>query len=182
MSSVAPRPPLRRAIRRDLGLIVAAWLAAVGFDLLLHAGLLASLYSAGGDFLLPARDAFRRIPLGYLSFLILTALVWWVCEILDLRTWSRGLRAGAALGWTVWGAVAVGLYSISTAGLPLLVGWWLGQGAEMGVSGALIGLGRGPSSRRASYLWSVGIVLGCVVITILLQSLGLAPPMETLGG
>jgi len=50
----------------------AAWVLSLGFDLFLHAGLLARLYVEPGPFLLPPMVAFRRIPLGYLSFLVLT--------------------------------------------------------------------------------------------------------------
>src|SRR5690606_36135025 len=45
-------------------------------DLFLHGGLLARLYVGPSPFLLPADDAFRRIPFGYLTFLILTISLW----------------------------------------------------------------------------------------------------------
>ena len=48
-----------------------AWLAVIGFDLFLHAGVLAGIYSEPSPFLLPPEEAFRLIPLGYLSFLML---------------------------------------------------------------------------------------------------------------
>jgi hypothetical protein len=52
--------------------IAAAWVLSVGIDLFLHGGLLARLYAEPSPFVLLAEDAFRRIPLGYLTFLILT--------------------------------------------------------------------------------------------------------------
>lgn len=101
--------------------IAAAWLLSVGFDLFLHAGILAHLYARPSAFLLPAEDAFRRIPLGYATFLALT-----VCAVL--------------------GAAAAGI--------------------------------------RRRRLWvKVGATwLLLVAATVLLQSLGLAPAIKTVGG
>ena len=58
---------------QTLMLIAAAWILSLGFDLFLHAGLLAHLYVEPSPFLLPPEEAFRRIPFGYLTFLIFTA-------------------------------------------------------------------------------------------------------------
>jgi len=34
----------------------------------------------------------------------------------------------------VWGALVIGLYSIRTASVPLLAGWWIGQAIEVGLA------------------------------------------------
>lgn len=47
-----------------------SWLSMLGFDFFLNAGLLARLYLEPSPFLLPPAEAFRRIPIGYLSFLL----------------------------------------------------------------------------------------------------------------
>ena len=59
-------------LRPTRGVIVAAWLLSIAFDFLLHGGVLARLYLSDSPFLLPPESALARIPLGYLSFLILT--------------------------------------------------------------------------------------------------------------
>jgi hypothetical protein len=106
--------------------VLAAWVLSLGFDVFLHGGLLARLYAEPGPFLLGPDEAFRRIPLGYLTFLVLTLALSWLLHRLGVRGAMPGLRLGAAAGAVVWGALAVGLYSISTAPPSLLAGWWIG--------------------------------------------------------
>jgi hypothetical protein len=95
--------------------------SSVGIDLFLHGGLLARPYVEPSPFLLPAEDAFRRIPLGYLTFLILTIGLFWLLRRLHVRGVAAGFRAVA--GAVVWGALVLGLYSFSTASQSLLIGW-----------------------------------------------------------
>lgn len=165
--------------RRSATAILAAWLLSLGFDVFLHGGLLARLYVEPSPFLLGPDDAFKRIPLGYLAFLILTAAMYWLFRRLHITGVSAGGRYGAAAGAVVWGAFVVGLYSISTAGVLLLAGWWVGQAVELGLAGAVLGafLGGVPPRR----IWGVVVVAVVVLLaaTILMQSLGLAPAMRT---
>lgn len=159
-----------------------AWLVSVGFDLFLHAGALATLYARPSPFLLSADAAFRRIPLGYAAFLVLTAALYWLFRQLGIRDWLGGLRLGLLTGLTLWGAWTLGLYSISVAEGDLLLGWWLGQGAEMGVAGAFLGAAASGMERRrylAKAAWVVGL---SVAATAVLQITGLAPAMKTVGG
>ena len=155
--------------------VLMAWVLAVAFDLFLHAGVLAGLYREPSAFLLPAEDAFRRIPLGYIAFLVLIVGLFWLCRRLAVRDWISGLRLVAVAGAVVWGALALGLYSISTAPPALLAGWWIGQTVELGLAGAVLGAAATPVPRRR--LWVV-VAAGVILLvggTIVLQSLGLAP-------
>lgn len=159
-----------------------AWLVSLGFDLFLHAGALAALYARPSLFLLPADTAFRRIPLGYAGFLVLTAALYWLFRQVGIRDWFAGLRLGLLTGLTLWGAWTLGLYSISVAEGDLLVGWWLGQGAEMGLAGAFLGAAASGMERRR-YLTKGAVVVGVlVVVTVVLQVTGLVPAMKTVGG
>jgi hypothetical protein len=163
---------------RPLPTVLTAWLLSVGVDLFLHGGLLARLYVIPNAFVLPADQAFRRIPFGYLAFLLLTAALFWFCRRVDVRGVGAGWRHGLVIGIVLWGALVLGLYSISTASVPLLVGWWLGQAVELGVAGGVIGgLAAGVSFRRM-LLWVTFIVFVLVVLTVALQSLGIAPAMR----
>ena len=63
---------MRSTYPRPVPTVLVAWFLSVGVDLFLHGGLLARLYSVPSGFVLPADQAFRRIPLGYLAFLVLT--------------------------------------------------------------------------------------------------------------
>lgn len=158
--------------------VAAAWLLSVGIDLFLHGGLLARLYVAPSPFLLAAEDAFRRIPLGYLAFLLLTICLFWLFRRLQVRGAAEGFRLGALAGAVVWGALVVGLYSISTASLNLLIGWWVGQSVELAFAGAVMGaITGGGSLKRVWVIVGVSIV-ALVVATVALQSLGLAPAMK----
>ena len=159
-----------------------AWLVSLGFDLFLHAGVLATLYVRPSPFLLSADTAFRRIPLGYAAFLVLTAALYWLFRQLGIRDWFAGLRLGLVTGLTLWGAWTLGLYSISVAEGDLLFAWWLGQGAEMGLAGAFLGAAASGMERRR-YLVKAAWVFGLLVVaTVVLQVTGLAPAMKTVGG
>jgi hypothetical protein len=160
---------------RPLPTVLTAWFLSVGVDLFLHGGLLARLYAVPSGFVLPPDQAFRRIPLGYAAFLLLTAALYWLYRRIDVRGVGAGWRHGFAIGIVSWGALVLGLYSISTAGAPLLVGWWLGQAVELGAAGGVIGgLAAGISFRRM-LLWVTLLVFILLVLTVTLQSLGIAP-------
>ncbi len=158
--------------------VAAAWLLSLGFDLFLHAGLLARLYAEPSPFLLEPEEAFRRIPLGYLAFLILTLALYWLFRQIDVRGAGAGFRYGSGAGLVVWGCFAAGLYSISTVPLPLVAGWWAGQALELGLAGAVLGAAaNGVPLRRIWALVTIAVVV-CAALTIVLQSLGWAPPMK----
>lgn len=158
--------------------VAAAWVLSLGFDVFLHGGLLARLYVEPSPFLLAPEEAFRRIPLGYLAFLGLTLSLYWFLRRLGVRGAFVGFRYGSAAGAVVWGALALGLYSISTASPALLVGWWAGQTVELGLAGAVLGAhADGVSLKR---IWAIvgAAVVVFAAATIALQSLGLAPAMK----
>jgi hypothetical protein len=142
---------------------------------------LARLYLEPSPFLLPPEESFRRIPLGYLAFLGLTLALYWLLRRLGIRGTLLGFRSGAIAGAVVWGALTIGLYSISTASLPLLAGWWIGQTVELGLAGAVLGAAadRVPLKR----IWVIVAVafVTSVALTVALQSLGLAPAMKVVG-
>lgn len=158
--------------------IAAAWILSLGFDLFLHGGLLARLYAEPSPFLLGPEEAFRRLPLGYLAFLGFTVALYWLLRRLGVRGAIAGLRHGAAAGALAWGAFGVGLYSISTARLQLLAAWWMGQTVELGLAGAVLGAAAAGMSRKRIWAVVACVVAACVAGTIVLQSLGLAPPMK----
>lgn len=162
-------------LKRIIGLGFLGWLAMLGIDFFLHAGLLARLYAQPSPFLLPPQDAFRLIPLGYLSFLLLDILILWLMVRLRVTTWRRGLIFGLKIGGLVWGALALGLLSISTASKYLLLGWFAGQTVELGVAGAVIGSGLSGTSLRKILFWVIAAVLVLLILAIVMQNVGLAP-------
>ncbi len=122
-------------------LTLLAWLSMIGFDFFLHAGILAPLYAKESTFLLPSERAFALIPIGYISFLGLGALLIWLMVKLNIREWRKGALFGFQLGFLAWGSLILGLYSISTASPVLLWAWFLGQTVELGIAGAVAGYG-----------------------------------------
>jgi hypothetical protein len=158
--------------------VAAAWVLSVGFDVFLHGGVLARVYVEPSPFLLPPEEAFRRIPLGYLTFLGLTLALVWLLRRLDIRGSLAGFRFGATAGAVVWGALTLGLFSISTGTLPLLAGWWIGQTVELGLAGAVLGAAANRVPLKRIWVIVAVSVVALVVVTIALQSLGLAPAMK----
>lgn len=163
---------------RAIHSIAAAWILSVAFDFFLHAGALARLYMAPSPFLLPLNDAFRRIPLGYATFLGLTIALYWLIDRLGVRGWRMGMRYGLVVGAVVWGALVIGLYSISTASVPLLAGWWIGQAAELGLAGAVLGAAAAGTSLKRIWQAVAAAAAALIIATIALQSSGLAPAMR----
>jgi hypothetical protein len=162
-----------RASRMVLS-VAAAWLLSLGFDFFLHGGLLARLYVEPSPFLLGPEDALRRIPLGYLTFLILTVALYWFLRRLEVRGAAAGFRYGAAAGAVIWGALVIGLYSITTGRPTVLAAWWIGQTIELGLAGAVIGAGEAGAPLRRIWTIVAAAVLVLAAVTIVLQSTGLA--------
>ena len=151
----------------------------IATDFLLHAGILADLYTRDSPFLLSADQAFIRIPLGYLSFLILTILLFYFFKSGKPESPEAGLKEGLKIGGLVWLSLGMGIYSISTIDPGLTIGWIIGQTIEMGIGGYFLVLGL--NNQPISIAWKrlalfAFIVLG---ITIILQVTGIAPPMKT---
>jgi hypothetical protein len=155
--------------------VLLAWLAMVGADLFLHAGLLAPLYDWDSPFLLPPEDAFVRIPVGYGALLLLAAAMVWLLPRLGVQRARDGALLAGAGGAVVWGAVVLGIWSISTADPSLLVAWWAAQTAELALAGLVVGAALGGTRlRRLAALVGAVLVLG-VAAAVVLQSVGYAP-------
>lgn len=159
-------------------IIAVCWLLMLGMDFFLHGGLLAALYLGPSSFLLSPKQAFALIPLGYLAFLLLAALLVWLMTRLRIAGAQDGFVFGLKLGVLVWGAEVLGLASISTADSLLLAGWFVGQSIELAFAGAVAGMAL--AGTRLSRLFVLVLLtgLGLAVITIVLQSLGLAPAVR----
>ena len=171
---------IKLTIKKRLALIFISWFSIIGFDLFLHAGLLARIYTKPSPFLLSADKSFLRIPLGYLSFLILAIVLVWLMETFDIAGWKKGVLFGLKFGALIWGVFVLGLYSISTAGWDLLLAWWIGQSLEFGIAGIVIGEGIAWKRLPKLILWVIVFVVLMVIITFILQAVGFAPPMKLL--
>jgi hypothetical protein len=149
-----------------------ALLTVIGFDFFLHGGVLRSLYSSSSPFLLPSEEEFIRIPLGYLSFAVLVALLTWVSAKFEVKGWKQGLIFGLIFGALTWGSFILGLFTISTASPSLLLGWFIGQTLELGAAGAVIGIGLPTKRLRRLLIVVVVFFVIMVILTIVLQNIG----------
>ncbi len=156
--------------RRLFGVGFLAWIAMLGFDVFLHGGVLAGHYARPSPFLLPLEQAFRLIPLGYLSFAFLAVLLVWLSVRLGVRTWRAGALFGLALGLLIWAAHTVGLLSISTAEPALLLGWFVGQTISLGIAGGVVGSGLGGTPLRMLTWKVVVFVVVAVAASVVLQN------------
>jgi hypothetical protein len=163
------------SIRQLVLVVLLAWISMLGVDFFLHGELLAVLYQQESGFLLPPAQAFALIPLGYAAFLLMAILLVWLMTRIDVKGALQGAIFGLKLGALVWGALALGLLSISTASLALVAGWFAGQTIELAVAGALVGAAREGMRLRRLFAWVLAGIVLLVIITVALQSLGLAP-------
>ncbi len=124
----------------------------------------------------PPETAFRLIPLGYLSFLIMALLMTWLMVKQRVESGRDGLIYGLMLGGLVWGSLVIGLASITTAEYALLLGWFAGQTAELGIAGAVIGSSLGGVSHRRLFKRIIVFVVFTVLLAVVLQLSGFAPP------
>jgi hypothetical protein len=79
----------------------------------------------------------------------------------------------------VWGSLVLGLASITTADPWLLIGWFLGQTAELGIAGGFAGSAFAGSKLTRLFGGALILIVVCLVITIVLQSTGLAPQIKS---
>jgi hypothetical protein len=106
-------PAMMRSVPRPVATVALTWLAMLGVDLFLHAGLLAPLYDWGNPFLLRPEEAFVRIPIGYLAFLVLAIGLAWLLPRLNVEAGRAGALMAGGFAAVIWGALLLGLWSIS---------------------------------------------------------------------
>ena len=160
-----------------LRVTLVVWLAMVGLDFVLNAGLFAGVYQEGGPFLLAPLEAFRRVPLGYLAFLILAAAMVELSLRLRSTTVATGLRLGATAGATLGAAWSLGLYSVATLTPRTALTFsaiWL---ALLTVAGGVAAAGLGQASLRGLTLRVIGVDLLGAIAVIALQSFGILPTL-----
>jgi hypothetical protein len=169
-------PHTNKIARSNLAAItLLSWFSMLGFDFLLHAGLLSWIYLKPSPFLLPPERMFRLIPLGYLSFLLMAMLLCWLMVTRDIVGIMKGSVFGLKLGGLIWGSLTLGLASISTAEFSLLCGWFIGQTIEFGIAGSVIGSALEGRNLRRLFVMVLAFIIFSFIITVILQTVGFAP-------
>ena len=155
--------------------VLAGWLLMIALDFLLNAGLFAGLWLQPTSFLLAPAELLRRLPLGYLAFLIQAAVYVWLTISIGARTWKQGSLFGVMLGGLLSLASVFGLRSGTTASWKMLLVAWL-IGGTLLATGACFMAGFASERGEKKALISAFICLiGAIVLIVLLQSAGLVP-------
>jgi hypothetical protein len=152
---------------------VLAWLFFLMLDFMAHATLLNLFWAKEYPALKSKEELFRLIPLGYLSFLILTLLIGWV-YIRFYREGGnakKGLSFGAAFGGMF--ALATFLSWYSALNLPVL--FVLLVSAVYFIEIAAVGFVYGyllPPESVIKRVWLLsGVVLLGFVLSVILQNI-----------
>jgi hypothetical protein len=155
--------------------VLACLLTMMALDLLLNAGVFAKLWFEPSPFLLPPEDLFRRLPLGYLAFLLQALVYVWLSRIAGAKTRRQGSLFGLKLGAVLNAAAVLGLRSGTTANwTTLLVGWLIG-GTVLTVGACFMaGFASERGEKRALLSASI-LFVGALVLIAVLQSIGLVP-------
>ena len=164
--------------KRSITTVLLAWFTMLGFDFFLHGGLLANFYFAENDFTISPLEAFRRIPIGYLGFLLFAIFLVWIVPLLNLDNWKQGFWLGSKLAAILWGGFLLGLISISRIPLNLAIAWFVGQTLEFGIGGAVVAEASTATSLRKITLAVFSFVVIAVATTIALQSAGIVPTLR----
>jgi hypothetical protein len=157
---------------------LVVWVAMVGADFVLNAALFAGMYEQGGSFMLAPAEAFRRIPVGYLAFLLLAGGMVELAFRLGVTSISGGIRLGVTTGAFLGASWSLGLYSIATVTPQSAVAFaaiWL---ALLTVAGGVAAAALGRASLRGLTLRVVGLDLLGAVAVIALQSFGVLPTLK----
>ena len=158
-----------------LRVVAVVWLAMLGADFLLNAGLFAGLYRDAGGFVLPAAEAFRRIPLGYLAFLVVAFGVVELAHRLGAGGLRAGFRLGVVLGGIVGAVWALALYSIATLPPALAAGFAVTWFALLVVASTVAAAGLSRARVGGLALRVAGFDVACLVTVVALQSAGVVP-------
>jgi hypothetical protein len=124
--------------------------------------------------------AFQYIPLGYAVFLLDTVLLVWLIVRVGAIGVRRSVVFAAKLGGVIAGAGSLGMASMLALSSSMLLIWFIDGTAVFCVAGAIIGNGLSASRLLPLTVRVVGFFLACVVVIVVMQTLGLSPAGEVL--
>lgn len=153
--------------------VFMAWLVFLMLDFLAHASLLKSLWARDLPALKSQEELFRLIPLGYLSFGLLTILIAWLYVRLypSQGDAKQGIKYGAGFGFLFACANFLGWYSFLNLPLDLVAFASFGYFVEICAVGFVLGyLIHAVSIKKRVVFLLITVVLG-LVVAIVLQNL-----------
>ena len=159
-------------------IIFLSWLGFIGFDLFLHAGLLAKLYHDDNPAILPPLDAFYRIPFGYIAFFLYWIFLYWLIIKAELSDRIVIIRFSAIVGVFLGISSTLAQFSILQVNELLLIGWGLGFIIEIIIAGTIIAYALTGYSYKKLFYFVLLFDIALFIITVVMQNIGLAPPLE----
>ena len=110
-------------MKRKIVAVIMAWILFIGVDFLFHASLLESLWKEDLSALKSLEDLAILIPVGYLSFLLLTILIFFVYSKIfrSKPEFKESLSFGIVFGLLFSLSNLLGLYSYITLPLKHLI-------------------------------------------------------------
>ena len=139
--------------------VILAWISSIAVDFFLNGGVFASYFSSGDSFIVSTSEAFVRIPLGYISLLLLVLvlafLVYWKSGL----TVYGGVKMSVAYGVVVASSTVLGLWSITVAPTEFLLIWFVDQVLELSVAGTILSISRAAPSRRITRDVAIGVAV-----------------------
>jgi hypothetical protein len=166
------------SIRRLIIITLLSWLSQIIFDFFLYAGLFAKLLIESRAAFLPPEELFKRIPLGYLSYLITSGMLVWLMVRLGISGWKQGALFGLKIGAFLSCSYVVGMASGFPIKPALLIAILFGSTAQSAIAAGVIGSGVSGARLGRLSLKLVAFLILVLIAYFLLQSLGLAPPMQ----
>ena len=159
-------------------IILLSWLGFIGFDLFLHAGLLAMLYHEDNPAILPPLDAFYRIPFGYFAFFLYCVFLYWLIIKAKLSDRIAIIRFSVIVGVFLGISSTLAQFSILQVNELLLIGWGIGLIIEIIIAGIIIAYALTGYSRKRLFYIVLLFDVTLFIITVVMQNIGLAPPLE----
>jgi hypothetical protein len=168
-------------LKRIVQTTLLAWLGVIGLDFFLNAGILAHFYDWNLPSLLPPARMFAYIPLGYAAFLLWCILLAWLMVRTGTVGFSHGTTFGAEVGALYGASTFLAAMSLYTFPVRMVLCWSLDYFLVFTLAGAVIGAGlKAPKLRTVAYR-VIAFVIVCLVLTVVLQTLGWAPAPKLAG-
>ena len=165
--------------RFNFKIILLSWLGFIGFDLFLHAGLLAKLYHEDNPAILPPLDAFYLIPVGYFAFFLYCVFLYWLILTTKISDRIAIIKFSVMVGVFLGIASTLAQVSILQVNELLLIGWGIGFIIEIFIAGTIIAYALTGYSHKKLFYLVILFDFALFIITVVMQNIGLAPPLET---
>ncbi len=167
-------PEEKISVRKYALMVLSSGIFMIALDLFLNAGVFAKVWLEPNSFLLNPQLLFRRIPLGYIAFLLEACVYVWLTMRVGARTWKRGFAFGLKVGILLNIASVLGLRSGTTASWPILIVWLVGGTVLTTGACSMAGLSSERGEKRALISAILALVVAFILIVVL-QNTGLVP-------